>query len=224
LLMPQKWIPRNRFLAAIGFLLCLPLRDSLGQTPVAGPSALASPRSTLATQAEMSSSRPFTAEEKGHVIGKLLAVSPAARHKTPHRRKVLSVTLPTENESAPRREGRRLARALVFDYGNGTASRLLVDAGTGATMNSERVRGRPQASEEEKQDALRIIRRDPDLERLLQAKAIPEGGFVVDGPRTTPAWHRFLQVQLLSPDRLHLQRTVIVDLTSETVAASQAGD
>lgn len=148
-----------------------------------------------------------------------------AQKAKPQRRKVLSVTVPADTEALPRKkQSRRIARVVVFDYAAGKAASLLVDASSAEVLAEQPIRGRPQASEEEKQDAITIIRRDPELDRLLQAKAIFEGGFIVDGPRGGPRKHRFLQVQLLSPDRLHLQRSVTVDLTAGTIANSKAGD
>jgi hypothetical protein len=69
----------------------------------------------------------------------------------PKRRKVLSVTVPPDTEALPREKGRRrIARVVVFDYTEGKTSGLLVDASTAEVLTEEPIRGRPQASEEEK--------------------------------------------------------------------------
>jgi hypothetical protein len=219
------------------WLLAFAQHLSFGQTndpsPAdAGPTATvssASPSPAIDTHSE--ATRPFTREEKMQLATKVLATPPkalaasrGAQKEMPQRRKVLSVTVPADTEALPRKKGRRIARVVVFDYTEGKASGLLVDAASAEVLAEEPIRGRPQASEEEKQDAIKIIRKDPELHRLLQANAIFEGGFIVDGPRGASPKHRFLQVQLLTPDRLHLQRTITVDLTAGTVANSKAGE
>lgn len=178
-------------------------------------------------------SQPFTPEEKAQLAAKMLAAPPTrmlaarrgAQKAMPQRRKVLSVTVPANTEALPRKQTRRrIARVVVFEYTQGKAAELLVDASSAEVLAEKPIRGRPQASEEEKQDAIKIVRQDPELARLLQANAIFEGGFIVDGPRGAPPKHRFLQVQLLTPDRLHLQRTVTVDLTAGSIANSKPGE
>lgn len=163
------------------------------------------------------------------IAAKVLAAPSAAQRRArgaaPQRRKVLSVTAPADTEAIPTEKGRRpLARLVIFNYDEGRAAKLLVDASTAEVLVEQPIRGRPQRSEEEKQDAIKIIRRDPELNRLLQANAIFEGGFVVDGPRGAPSKHRFLQLQLLTADRLHLHRTITVDLTAGTIAIIKPGD
>lgn len=158
------------------------------------------------------------------LAAKVLGAGRGAQKAMPQRRKVLSVTVPADTDALPRKKGRRIARVVVFDYAEGKASGLLVDAASAEVLAEEPIRGRPQASEEEKQDATEIIRKDSELDRLLQANAIFEGGFIVDGLRGAPPKHRFLQMQLLTPDRLHLQRTITVDLTAGTIASSKAGE
>jgi hypothetical protein len=170
-------------------------------------------------------SRPFTREEKSQLVARMTAVPRAAQRGAGQRRKVLSVTIPANTEALPQKKSRRrVAHVVVFDYTEGKATGLLVDASSAEVLAEEPIRGRPQASEEEKQDAIKIIRQNPELDKLLQANAIFEGGFIVDGPRGAPPAHRFLQLQLLSSDRAHLQRTVVVDLTAGAIAASKAGD
>jgi hypothetical protein len=201
----------------------------LAQYSPTAQTAAPSPHSTAAAapasaDARADDGRPFTPEEKAQLAARLLAPSRAAGKTTPQRRKVISVTTPADTEASPRARGRRLARLVVFNHGEGKAATLVVDASTTEVLAREPIRGRPQASEEERQDAIKIIRRDPELERLVQANAIFEGGFIVDGPRGAPPKNRFLQLQLLTPDRLHLQRTVTVDLTAETIVSSKTGD
>jgi hypothetical protein len=203
---------------------------AVGQHPAAGQTAQPSPvaptsPSTPAIESRLEAGRPFTREEKMDLAARVLAPPQTAQKTIPQRRKVLSVTAANDIDILPQtRGGRRVARVVVVDYAGGQATRLLVDAATAEVLTQQPIRGRPQASEEEKQDAIKIIRQEPELARLLDGKAIIEGGFLVDGPRNSPARHRFLQVQLLTADRTHLQRTVLVDLTAGTIATAKAGD
>ena len=200
---------------------------SAGQTPAPPPNSAATPATTpfasVADNSRTEAGRPFTREEKVQLAARVLAPPPAMQRTTPQRRKVISVTSPAATEALPPARGRRIARLVVFNYAEGKAASLLVDASSAEVLAQEPIRGRPQPSEEEKQDAIKIIRNDPELDRLLQANAIFEGGFIVDGPRGASPKHRFFQIQLLTPDRLHLQRTVTVDLTAGTIAISKAG-
>jgi hypothetical protein len=155
---------------------------------------------------------------------KALAARRGAQKEMPQRRKVLSVTVPADTEALPRKKGRRVARVVVFDYDQGKASTLLVDASSAEVLKEEPIRGRPQPSTEEKQDAVKIVQQDPKLAQLLQGNAVLEGGFIVDGPHGAPPKHRFLQLQLLTPDRQQLQRTVVVDLTAGAIASIKPAD
>ena len=177
--------------------------------------------------------RPFTAGEKAQLAAKILeapvaaqkGAQPTAEKPTPKHRRVLSVTVPANTETlSPEKAHRRVARVVVFDYDENKATGLLVDASNAEVLAQEPIRGRPQRSAEEKQDAIKIVQEDPKLAQLLQANAIIEGGFIVDGPRSAPSKHRFLQLQLLTPDRTQLQRTVVVDLTAGTIASTRAAD
>jgi hypothetical protein len=182
----------------------------------------------LVAQTNGEERRPFTAEEKAQLAAKILE-APAVEQKGARptvekakRRRVLSVTVPATTETlSPEKVRRRIARVIVFDYDENKATGLLVDASTAEVLKKEPIRGRPQRSAEEKQDAIKIVQQDPKLAQSLQANAVIEGGFIVDGPQGAPSKHRFLQLQLLTPDRTQLRRRVIVDLTAGTIAASE---
>ena len=96
-----------------------------------------------------------------------------------------------------------------------------MDWSNGAVLRQELLRGRPQPSEEERQEARQIIRADPEHARMLEAGSVIEGGFIVDAPRLESTRDRFLQFQILTSDRLGLQRVVIVNLTSRRIAESR---
>jgi hypothetical protein len=139
------------------------------------------------------------------------------------RLRILSVTLaPDDKATTGGLVGVHIASIVLFNYTVGKAVRLLVDASTGEILTEEPIRGRPQPSEEEIQEAAKIIKQNPALGRMLQDGSILEGGFIADGPIGTPQRHRFIQMHVLTSNRRTLQRLVVVDLTSGTIAESRA--
>jgi hypothetical protein len=167
--------------------------------------------------------RLFTSEEKKQIISRLLESPRVAAMLRNQRYRVLSVALaPESKEDTVERRGQRIAALILFNYSSGKATRFLVDSSNGDVLAEEALHGRPQPSEEETQAAIKIVRQDPSLARLLSDKAVIDGGFAVDGPIGAKPHHRFIQFQILSADRLRLQRMVIVDLTDETIALSRA--
>jgi hypothetical protein len=96
-----------------------------------------------------------------------------------------------------------------------------MNSSNGAVLREERLRGRPQPSEEELQEARQVIRADPVHARMLQAGGVIEGGFVVDAPKLQSRRDRFLQFQILTSDRQRLQRLVIVNLTTHRIAEAR---
>jgi hypothetical protein len=93
-----------------------------------------------------------------------------------------------------------------------------MDATRGELLANERLPGRPQSSREEFTEAVEIIRRDPEVARLLDEGAVPDGGFIVDDPAGSR--RRMIQLKLLSTDRRTLLRSIIVDLTQRVIASS----
>jgi hypothetical protein len=114
-----------------------------------------------------------------------------------------------------------IASVVVFNYSQGKATRLIMDSSNGAVIREERLRGRPQASEEERQEARQVIRADLEHARMLEAGGVLEGGFVVDAPRRQSMRDRFIQFQILTSNRQGLQRLVIVNLTTRRIAESR---
>jgi hypothetical protein len=108
---------------------------------------------------------------------------------------------------------------LRFDHASGVASRVVVEEGSGKVVQEQTYPGRPQSSSQEFQDAVCIISSHSILRRLVAEGAVAEGGFIVDGPSGQPASHRYIQIRLLSPDRQHLLRVALVDLTERVVAS-----
>jgi hypothetical protein len=108
-----------------------------------------------------------------------------------------------------------------FNYATGQASRVVVDESSKKVLREQKFPGRPQSSRQEFEEAVRIIRRDPNLAGLMAGGAVPEGGFIVDGPSGHPSNDRYIQIRLLSPDRRSLLRVTLVDLTVGTVASAR---
>jgi hypothetical protein len=108
---------------------------------------------------------------------------------------------------------------LRFDHASGTASRAVLDEASGKVLQEQTYPGRPQSSSQEFQDAVCIIGSHSALRGLLAEGAVADGGFIVDGPSGQPASHRYIQIRLLSPDRQHLLRVALVDLTARVVAS-----
>jgi hypothetical protein len=111
-----------------------------------------------------------------------------------------------------------IATAVLFDHTDGEAHRVDVDADSGDLLTHERLPGRPQRSPEEFEDAVRIVRRDDVLGRLLDDGAVLDGGFIVDDPAGSR--HRMIQLKLLSADRFTLLRSITVDLTDRVIASA----
>ena len=109
---------------------------------------------------------------------------------------------------------------IAFDYSTGTASRIVTDE-SGGLLHEQRLRGRPQSSREEFWEAVGIIGKNRQLAYLIAGGAIPEGGFIVDGPPDHPMQDRYIQIRLLTPDRGSLLRVVLVDLTRGAVASAK---
>ena len=160
----------------------------------------------------------FTPQERAQIVTQVLALPQVSRGTVAHRVKVLRVARESGDKEAP---PQRLASVVLFDYTVGKATRFVIATETGALVREQSLRGRPQASEEELEEARRIIQADAVHKRLLQAGGVLEGGLIVDGPPGAPSLHRFLQMQVLTADRSRIQRLVTVDLTTGTIASSK---
>lgn len=165
---------------------------------------------------------PLTAAERTRLSERALAYLQRSglkvRISRNQRLRILSVKrLPAEKSAATG----LVASVVAFNYSEGRATRLIMDSSTGAVLREERLRGRPQPSEEELQEAGQIVRREPELARILEAGGILEGGFTVDDPKRRSTRDRFIQFQILTSDRQGLQRFVTVNLTTGRLAESR---
>ena len=178
------------------------------------------PKSAAQGAASISSSagQAFTPQERAQIVAKVFALPRVSVGMKAHRLRALRVVREPSEKEASRKH---LASVVLFNYTLGKATRFVIDSSTGALVREEPLRGRPQASEEELQEAATIIQADAEHARLMRAGGILEGGFIVDGPLGTPPLHRFLQLQVLTADRRGIQRLVIVDLTAGAIASSK---
>jgi hypothetical protein len=113
-----------------------------------------------------------------------------------------------------------LVEEIIFNYREGQAYRILYDSATRRILSQEPLPGTPQPSPEEINDVRDIIRRDPVHANLLSLGNVLEGGFAVEGPAGSPTRDRFVQMQMLSPDRKAFVRIITVDLTTGQIVAS----
>jgi len=127
-----------------------------------------------------------------------------------------------------------IATIVLFDHTAGEARQIEIDVSTGDVLADRTLSGRPQRSREELNDAIKIIRGDDELARLLRQGAVVDGGFIVsdDDPddgrhglarASSAAPHRLIQLKLLSRDRFTLLRSIVVDLTAGVIASSGTG-
>lgn len=205
---------------AMSVLLCastVPAKRSGGPRSTPPDSAIISALQDTAAQRQ--SGEPVTAEERARVVSRLFANERIAKLIRGQRVSALSVSL-APNEKASAASARRVLAVVTFNYSRGVATRYLVNAESAEILREETLRGRPQASPEEIRDATEIIRGDPELGRLLQEGGGVGGGFIVDGPRSATANHRFIQLHILASGRARILRMVIVDLTDGKIAYS----
>lgn len=111
--------------------------------------------------------------------------------------------------------------AITIDYTTGIASRIVMAEDSGKVLREQQLAGQPQSSKEEFKEAVEIIGRDRNLTNFISGGAVPEGGFIVDGPYNHPSQDRYIQIRLLTPGRERLLRVVLVDLTAGVVASAR---
>ncbi|HEX8920475.1 MAG TPA: hypothetical protein VF766_03290 [Pyrinomonadaceae bacterium] len=208
----------------MALLFCLPdgadsQRRRRGTTRVRPPVQTQTTEAAAETTARGQDARPLTQSEQSRIVERLFSNPRLSSTFRQQRVRALSVkALPVDKDTGAA-QAKRLASVIVFNYSQGRASRYLVDAETGELLSEETLRGRPQASAEEKDEAAEIIRRSDELNRLLRENNQLEGGFIVDDPRRgSSSRNRFIQFHILSPDRQRILRLVVVDLTERRVA------
>lgn len=165
-----------------------------------------------ASQQELS---PLSLEQQKRLSERLLEQPAIASKFRGQRIRALSVTAVAADKIE---RPQRVANIVVFNYSQGTATRFLVDAETGAPLAEETLRGRPQASPEEREEARDLIRRQDELRSLMRDNVVIQGGFIVDDPRGANSRNRYIQFHILSSDQRRILRQVVVDLTERKLA------
>ena len=154
---------------------------------------------------------PQTSAEQRRVVEEAMKSSAAREVVREGRTRVLHVYCAERDKDS----GRTALIAVVYNYSANLATRVSFDAASRQVLGGERMSGQPQSSAEERDEAFRLVR-----DKLnLGDKAVLEGGFIVDPPEGSPREGRYLQVQVLSPDRWKLIEFVTVDLGRSTIAA-----
>jgi hypothetical protein len=164
----------------------------------------------------------FSAEERSQIIAFTLNHPRVA--SLVKGQQVRALTVASEPDDKEERAGvapRRLASVVFFNYTAGQAFRAYVDLTNSEVVQVEPLAGRPPASEEELQEARKVLERHSQIKQFLDKSAVIEGGFIVDPPGGAPARDRFIQFHIMSSDRQKIEQVVIVDLTAGQVATTE---
>jgi hypothetical protein len=116
-----------------------------------------------------------------------------------------------------------LVDVLVVSYGTSQGAHAFVDAETRQVVRVRIIRGRPQSSEVERQEAERRIRATPAVAPLFRAGAYVVGGFAVDAPPGEPKAGRYLEFHIGSSDRKTILRKAVVNMATGKVTITQGG-
>ena len=164
---------------------------------------------------------PLSAGVRAQLAARVLSHPNLPQRQSGHRLAVIRVTAADTGDSAA--IAKTLVTVVLFDHTALEARRVLIDPVTNQLLLNERLPGRPQSSDAERDEAVAIVRRDPGLARLLDDGGVLDGGFIVDDPRGSR--RRIMDLKLMSADRRALLRSILVDLTAGEVAlVSGAGD
>lgn len=111
---------------------------------------------------------------------------------------------------------RETLEAITFNYTTGETERVNLDLTTGA-LSSEKLKGRAQSSQEERDEAVNLIKVHPTTGPLLTRRFALNGGFVVTPPAGVDPKQRVLQFKLTTADRGAIVYIVLVNLSTKQV-------
>ena len=170
---------------------------------------------TSARAQEQPNLRPFSAEQRRALAEKAAGAERVAGFAKGQRIRPVSV-VPQQVE----KDGEPAIVAIVtfVNYGTGEALRVTLDPVTGLVQASEPLKGRPQSSTEEREEARQLLQKAPEVADLLKAQNRVEGGFVVDPPTGQPAIGRYLEFHIVTADGQKFIAEVVVDLARSRVA------
>jgi hypothetical protein len=157
---------------------------------------------------------PLSADARAQLAARVLAHPNLPQRQSGHRLAVIRVTAAGTSDSGA--IAKTVVTVVLFDHTALEARRVLFDPGTNQLLLNDRLPGRPQRSDAERDEAVAIVRHDPVLARLLDDGGVLEGGFIVDDPRGSR--RRIMDLKLMSADRRALLRSILVDLTAGEIA------
>jgi hypothetical protein len=206
--------PRGAGVALATLVLCgagLALRDGL--LPEGAQAGTGKPKGGLKITSTVG--QQLTDAEKKRVLAVIVAHTKA----DPKKVRLMGARLTRGDRDAPQ----NAVAAVVLNYDTHKATRYLVDLSSGKVLETRAFAGQPLPASSEREDARRIMEKDPKVAPLLKDGDL-EGGFLVshhhdakDGKR------RLLQFQLLKKsDHNQLLRAIIVDMTAKKVVESVA--
>ena len=179
--------------------------------------AYAQAQDTQSAASGVRNSIALAADDREAIIRRVLAHPDVTAQAPGHRLVVIRATPGTADRSGA---ANTIFTIVLFDHTALEARRVQFDAVSGRILRNERLPGRPQSSPAEVAEAIRIVRRDADLARQLDAGAVLDGGFIVDDPAGSR--RRMLQFRMMTADRRSPIRTITVDLTRREI--TNAGD
>jgi len=189
-----------------------------GRHALCGALALAAlgltPLGTTGAQ-ERASLRPFSAEEQRALAEQAVGSDKLRALARGQRLRALRV-FPEQVEKDG--EPAVVAVAILVNYGTGEALRVRLDPGTRQVDDVVPLKGRPQSSSEEREEARDLLAKAKEAAPLMTAGARIEGGFVVDPPGGEPQG-RYLEFHVVTADGRTFLAEAIVDLAGGRVAA-----
>jgi hypothetical protein len=205
-----------------GRIVAVGMSVAIGLT-VLGSSLLGQP----GAQAPRSGNNPaesdaFSKHEQDQIAAKVLEDPDIKRSLSGHQLEALRVVKQLgEVKPSKLAPSSKLAEVLVFDHTTGKSERVLFDPDRNRLLRREPVQGSPSPSEQELAEAEGIASAEPVVARLLKEGCQLTGGFLADAPAGAPPAHRYMQMQVLSPDHKQIQRMVMVDLSTNSIATSR---
>jgi hypothetical protein len=164
----------------------------------------------------------FSKQEKAQIAKKILAHPELTKELPGHHLKILRVSKGSADEKSDSNQPpRRLADVILYDHSTGKAERLLFDPGKDQIVKREKLAGQPSPTEDELEEAVNIIKANPELAKLISAGGQITGGFLASPPEGGPTNDRYVQMQILTPDRRQIQRVVLVNLSSGAIAETK---
>ncbi|HEV3168392.1 MAG TPA: hypothetical protein VGZ22_30585 [Isosphaeraceae bacterium] len=162
----------------------------------------------------------YTKEEIAKIAAQVVVLPEVAATTKGHQVRIIRVAKEAEDhKTTTGAPPRQLAHLVLRDDTTGKAERIVFDPASGKLVSREPIEGAPAPSEEELEEASQIAGADAEVARLVKEGAHVTGGFIATAPAGARPNHRYLQFQVLSADRRKMQRVVVVDLTTRTVAS-----